>query len=74
MATCVGIVADFVGPDGVEGGRLARAEHEGVLRAFPRLGMREGVRAIMCHMRRTKAGTTFDSFVGVVWGEVCGGV
>lgn len=64
IATGVGIVADLVGPEGVEGGRLTRAEYAGVLRAYPRLGMREGVREIMCRLCRTKAGTTFDNFVG----------
>lgn len=31
-----------MGPEGVEAGRLSKGEYEGVLREFPRLGLREG--------------------------------
>jgi len=62
-ATTVGIMADFVGPEGVQGGRLSKGEYERVLKEFPRLGMREGVKEIMCHLCRTKPETTYDNFV-----------
>lgn len=62
--TCAGIAADFIGPEGVEGGRLGRGAYERILKEVPRLQMKEGVREIMCHLCITKPETTYDNFVG----------
>ena len=77
VATCMGIGADLLGPEGVklqysdlmasegvEGELLSWDEWERVNEAFPRLKMKEGLREIMCGLCRTKPSTTWDNFVG----------
>ena len=63
-ATGEGIHADFTGPDLVAGGHLTWEEWNAVSKEFPRLGMKEGIREIMCGLCRNKPDTTYDNFVG----------
>ncbi|MCJ1252908.1 hypothetical protein MMC24_000714 [Lignoscripta atroalba] len=63
-ATSYGIGADFGGPPGSHGGLLTWEEYNKIVREFPRLGLKEGVREIMCHLCKTKPETTYDNFVG----------
>lgn len=65
VATDLGIMADFVGPEGgMLGGALTWDEWRTVVTEVPRLGMREGVREIMCGLCRNKPESTWDNFVG----------
>ena len=63
-ATCFGILADFVGPDGIPGGALSWDEYNAIVQGYPRLGLKEGIKEIMCHLCKTKPKTTYDNFVG----------
>lgn len=64
VATSLGIKADFSGPDGEPEGMLTWDEYEAVVKEVPRLGMKEGMREIMCYLCKTKPQTTYDNFVG----------
>ncbi len=68
MATSYGIMADFVGPDHAKGGHLTWDQWKAATNEFPRLGMREGVKEILCRLCRTKPETTYDNFCSQ-WGE-----
>ena len=66
VAGChLGIVADFAGPDGTNGG-LTWKEYEGIVKEFPRLKMADGIVEILCGFCRDKPETTYDNFVGDV--------
>ena len=62
-ATNYGINADFVGPDKAKGGYLTWDQWKLVTNDFPRLGMHQGVREILCRLCRTKPETTYDNMV-----------
>ncbi len=46
------------------GGHLTWNQWNVVTKELPRLGMREGVKEIMCRLCRTKPQTTYDNEVG----------
>lgn len=60
-ACCLGILSDFTGPGTSPGGILTREVWEGVIKEFPRLGFREGIKEKFCGLCRTKPMTTYDS-------------
>lgn len=64
IATSYGTTADFAGPDQAVGGHLTWEAWNVIVKEFPRLGMKEGVREILCGLCRTKPQTTYDNFVG----------
>ena len=64
IATHLGIHADFVGPDLMEGGHLTWEAWNIIVKEFPRLGLKEGVRDIFCRLCRTKPETTYDNMAG----------
>lgn len=63
-ATAWGILADFVGPEGIPGRALSWEQYREIVKLFPRDGFREGMREILCGLCRTKPATTWDNFVG----------
>ena len=63
-ATALGIMAELLGPDIIPGGVLSQAEWDGVVEAYPRDGLRDGLIGKMCGFCRDKPATTFDNFVG----------
>jgi hypothetical protein len=63
-ATGLGIMADFVGPQGIPGGALQESEWRAICDAFPRSGFKTGVVNTLCGFCRSKPETTYDSFVG----------
>lgn len=63
-AVGLGIMADFVGPAGIPGGALTQEEWDAIRKDYPREGFKTGVVEVMCGLCRTKAETTFYSFVG----------
>lgn len=63
QSCCLGIVSDFSGPEKSPGGILTRDIWEGVLKEYPRLGFREGLKRISCNLCRTKPETTYDNFL-----------
>lgn len=66
VATTIGISADFVGPDLADGGHLTWEAWNVIVKELPRLGMKEGIRDILCRLCRTKPETTYDNIVGDV--------
>jgi len=62
-ACSLGIVADFTGPENAPGGEgvLSRSVWEGVLREFPRLGFRDGMKRQFIHLCSVKPQTTYNS-------------
>lgn len=64
VATSYGIHADFAGPDLTIGGHLTWEAWNVIVKEFPRLGMKDGIREILCRLCRTKPETTYDNFVG----------
>lgn len=64
VATTIGISTDFVGTSPADGGHLTWEAWNGIVKEFPRLGMKEGIRDILCNLCRTKPETTYDNFVG----------
>ena len=68
QACSYGIWADFQGPDRVPGGLLTWEEYGAVVKEFPRLGLMEGLKKVMCHICVTKPETTYDNTVGE-WGD-----
>jgi HD domain len=68
MLCCVGIVADFRGPEEKSfKGLLKRKVWEDVGKEFPRTGFKDGVTEILCGLCREKPGTTYDNWVAD-WG------
>lgn len=63
VATGIGIRADFAGPP-ADGGHLTWEAWNVIIKEFPRLGMKDGIRDILCGLCRTKPETTRDNFVG----------
>lgn len=64
VATSYGIRTDFLGPSPADGGLLTWEAWNVIVKEFPRLGMKDGVRDILCNLCRTKPETTYDNFVG----------
>lgn len=64
VATSYGILADFGGPEHAFGGHLTSEEYKIIVDELPRLGLKEGIRDIMCELCRTKPESTYDNFVG----------
>ena len=62
--TFYGISTDFGGPDMSFEKLLTWEEWEAVVKEYPRLGLKEGVKEIMCELCRNKPETTYDNFVG----------
>ena len=46
------------------GGHLTWEAWNVIVKELPRLGLKEGIREIMCGLCRTKPETTYDNFVG----------
>ncbi|PMD53347.1 uncharacterized protein K444DRAFT_541711 [Hyaloscypha bicolor E] len=61
---CMGILADITGPERSIGGVLSREVYEEVVKEFPLLGIKEGIKDIFCGICKTKPETTYDNFVG----------
>ena len=53
-----------MGPDLATGDHLTWDAWNVVVKDFPRLGLKEGVRDILCMLCRTKPETTYDNFAG----------
>lgn len=65
VAACsYGILADIAGPEHSPEKLLTWDEWKPVVKEFPRLGLKEGIRDTMCWLCKTKPETTFDNFVG----------
>lgn len=62
--TSYGILADFGGPNVSFERLLTWEEWEGVVKEYPRLGLKDGVRDILCGFCRDKPETTYDNIVG----------
>ena len=58
VATSNGIGSDFGGPKGPFGQFLTQEEYQKIVDELPRLGLKEGIREIMCGLCRTKPETT----------------
>ena len=58
VATSNGISSDFGGPKGPFGRFLTEEEYQKIVDELPRLGLKEGVREIMCGLCRDKPETT----------------
>ncbi len=64
VATFMGVSLDFGGPNTPHmAGLLSWDEYEAVVKAFPRLGFKDGVREILCGFCRDKPVTTYDNFM-----------
>ena len=63
-ATAIGILTDFVGPNGVPGGALQVAEWKKIAHEYPRGGLKNGVVQKMCGFCRSKPEVTYATFVG----------
>jgi hypothetical protein len=64
VATWMGILADFMGPDNSPEGALTWAEYEGIVKEYPRLKLVTGMKEIFCGFCKTKPETTYDNMVG----------
>lgn len=64
VACWLGILADFMGPDGSPEHSLTWAEYDGIVKEFPRLRLVAGIRDIFCGFCKTKPDTTYDNIVG----------
>ena len=64
VACSYGIMSDFGDPDFSYGKHLTWDEWDSVVKDFPRLGLKEGIKDIMCWLCQTKPETTYDNFVG----------
>ncbi|KAK1050115.1 hypothetical protein LTR74_017132 [Friedmanniomyces endolithicus] len=62
-ATGFGIGAEFRGR-GIIPNTMTQQEWDAIVAEFPRQGFRDGVKAIMCGLCKTKPETTYDNFVG----------
>ena len=58
VATTNGIGSDFGGPKGPFGQFLTEEEYQKIVDELPRLGLKEGIREIMCGLCRNKPETT----------------
>ena len=58
----MGISSDFLGPEKGFGGVLTRVVWDGVVKEYPRLGFKEGVKEILCRLCKSKPETTYDNF------------
>ena len=63
-ATNYGIGAEFFGPNLAFEKLLTWEEWDAVVQEYPRLGLKEGVREIMCWLCKTKPETTYDNMAG----------
>ena len=64
LATQLGVMADFFGPNLPLPGQLITVEeYKEVVTAFPRLGFKDELVKTMCGLCRDKKETTFDNFV-----------
>jgi len=64
QAAMFGITLDFRGPEKSPGGILTREIWDAAAKEFPRKGLREGVKEVMCGLCTEKPATTWDNFVG----------
>ncbi|KAL4864907.1 hypothetical protein BDV12DRAFT_211319 [Aspergillus spectabilis] len=63
VALCnMGIGADFTGP-AFPGGLITKEEYRAVIEELPLLGLKEGVKKLMCALCVHKPETTYDNFV-----------
>ncbi|KIV96058.1 hypothetical protein PV10_03640 [Exophiala mesophila] len=72
LATQLGIMADFFGPNlPIPGNLITVEEYKEIVHAFPRSNFKNELIHIMCGLCRDKPQTTFDNFVsdfGVIYG------
>ncbi|KAH6677729.1 hypothetical protein B0J14DRAFT_585032 [Halenospora varia] len=59
----IGITADFLGPEKAFGGVLTRQVWDGIVKEYPRLDFRNGVKKALCGLCIEKPETTYDNFV-----------
>ena len=64
VATVLGIVTDFGGPDSVPGGALTWDEWRAISKEYPRSGFKNGVIQKFCGFCRTKPEATYNTIVG----------
>jgi hypothetical protein len=64
QATVHGIRADFVGPENAFGSVLTREVWDGVVREYPRKGLKDGCKAMLCELCKSKPETTYNNWVG----------
>lgn len=64
VATILGIITDFGGPNAAPGGVLTVAEWQRIAREFPRSGLKNGVVQKLCGFCRTKPETTYNTLAG----------
>jgi hypothetical protein len=57
-----GIGADFTGPEKAPGSVLTREIWEGIVKEYPRLEFKEGIKNAICALCRAKPQTTCDNF------------
>jgi hypothetical protein len=68
-SSCAGIMADVVGPKMSIGGLLSKEQYDEVVKEVPLLGIKDGIKDVICGLCRTKPETTYDNFIGD-FGEV----
>ena len=61
VATFLGIIADFGGPNAVPGNVLTVAEWQRIAKEFPRSGLKNGIVQSSCGLCRTKPETTHNT-------------
>lgn len=64
VACSYGISADISNPDVSYEKILTWEEWKSVVQQYPRLGLKEGIKDMMCWLCETKPQTTYDNFVG----------
>ncbi|RDW75532.1 hypothetical protein BP6252_06674 [Coleophoma cylindrospora] len=63
QACMMGVMSDFLGPDQAFGSLIGRGVWEEIIKEYPRLGFKEGVKEVLCGLCKTKPETTYDNFV-----------
>ena len=72
LATQLGIMADFLGPNlPLPGSPITIEEYKEIVSTFPRLGFKDEIRGIFCGMCKNKPEVTYDNFVGE-YGKIYG--
>ncbi len=64
VASWLGILADFTGPDNSPEESLTWVEYERIVMEYPRLKLVTGVKEIFCGFCKSKPETTYDNVVG----------
>ena len=59
-----GIAADFTGSEKSLGGVLTREVWIGIVKEYPRSGLKDGMIQVMCSLCKTKPETMYDNLAG----------